>query len=224
MTLKQWPACPKQINSGFIDLQTHKGHIFTQMNWSWTALPLHCAQRDLSHKVSLLSVRVTWVTSQNKKIKATFHYRKYLSVLPGALSSSLDVHENICMDLPLVFILKINKQTNQLPQNSTITLLRICYYRFFFSEDFSRMLFHTCETPTIQLVHKLWASCLKAVGSPNRHALKCPLYHSSISQMLMWKSSQFSCLAGGSTEALTVNKKFSLCWRTPQSLHAIRVF
>lgn len=206
MTLKQQPACPKQFNSGFIDLQTHKGHIFTQMNWSWTALPLHCAQRDPSHKVSLLSVRVTWTTSQNKKIKATFHFRKCLSVRPGSLSSSLDFHEYICMNLLLIFILKKKKKPP-----STITNLRVCYYRFFFvSEDFSRALFHTCETPPIQLVQKLWAACLKAVGFPSsRHALKGPLHHSSISQMFMWKTLQFSCLAGGSTEALTIGRGFS---------------
>lgn len=132
MTLKQQPACPKQFNSGFIDLQTHKGHIFTQMNWSWTALPLHCAQRDPSHKVSLLSVRVTWITSQNKKIKATFHFRKCLSVRPGSLSSSLDFHEYICMNLLLIFILKKKKTTqhNNKPQSLLLQIF-LCFWRFF---------------------------------------------------------------------------------------------
>lgn len=204
MTLKQQPACPKQFNSGFIDLQTHKGHIFTQMNWSWTALPLHCAQRDPSHKVSLLSVRVTWITSQNKKIKATFHFRKCLSVLPGSLSSSLDFHEYICMNLLLIFILK--KKKNQHSNNPQSLLLQIflCFWRFF-QGTFS----HLWDS-TYSISAKTLGSFLKAVGFPSsRHALKGPLHHSRISQMFMRKTLQFSCLAGGSTEALTIDRRFS---------------
>lgn len=74
---------------------------------------------------------------------------------------------------------KLPRQHNNSPQDFFIT-------DFSFLKIFSRTLFHTCETPTIQLGHQVCRTHMEAVGSPsNRYALKCPLHHSSISQMLI---------------------------------------